>query len=67
MRTAKRSKPKKRSKFFKGKPKDVSPEAEGLDTEKKTMEQQEEKAYSHCSFTVNYPNQRYLSRHDYYR
>ena len=43
MRTAKRSKPKKRSKFFKGKPKDVSPEAEGLDTEKKTMEQQEEK------------------------
>ena len=43
MRIAKRSKPKKRSKFFKGKPKDESPEAEGMDTEKKAKEQREEK------------------------
>ena len=43
MRVAKRNKTKKSNKFFKGKPKDESPEAEGLDAQKKTKEQREEK------------------------
>ena len=43
MRKAKRSKPKKRNKFFKDNSQNESPEAEGLDAQKKTKEQREEK------------------------
>ena len=43
MRKAKRSKPKKRNKFFKGNSQNESSEAEGLDAQKKTKEQREEK------------------------
>ena len=47
MRKAKRSKPKKRNKFFKDNSQNESPEAEGLDAQKKTKEQREEKPGLH--------------------